>query len=264
MLLAIKSLSVDVSRAIEHRLGSEMAANSSVAVLGSLGRGGEVRPKDLLAQIPMTSGGLSKLLDRLEGDGLIERVPASGDDLRAVSVTLTRQGWEAHHVLVSTIKDGLARSGPELEQVLQVCAQLDQRASVHEGEPSDVELAVSMAGLGLEIFRALEAASGPGTPTDLLPILVLAAIRLEGPVRPGRVSELTDLSSGGATKLIGRMARQGLITRTRRAVAGDHRAVDVDTTERGSALLDAVLDALASQIQPIHDVMRPAGRVLGL
>ena len=63
-------------------------------VLAALRRTGEpfeARPSDLAASTMVTSGGMSKRLDRLEGAGLISRRVGSGDG-RGRVVALTAQG----------------------------------------------------------------------------------------------------------------------------------------------------------------------------
>jgi DNA-binding MarR family transcriptional regulator len=65
-------------------------------VLAALRRTGEpfeASPSDLAASTMVTSGGMSKRLDRLEGAGLVRRRVGSGDG-RGRVVALTRQGRE--------------------------------------------------------------------------------------------------------------------------------------------------------------------------
>jgi DNA-binding MarR family transcriptional regulator len=63
-------------------------------VLATLRRGGapyELTPTDLVEQTMVTSGAVTKRLDRLEGAGLVER-RVSGDDRRSRIVALTPAG----------------------------------------------------------------------------------------------------------------------------------------------------------------------------
>ena len=65
-------------------------------VLATLRRGGppyELTPSDLVEQTMVTSGAVTKRLDRLEGAGLVER-RVSGDDRRSRIVALTPAGLE--------------------------------------------------------------------------------------------------------------------------------------------------------------------------
>lgn len=50
------------------------------------------RPADLARSTMITTGGISKRLDRLEGQGLVERTKPTEGDGRATQVRLTREG----------------------------------------------------------------------------------------------------------------------------------------------------------------------------
>lgn len=55
--------------------------------------GGELRPSDLADVLPITSSGVTRLIDRLERDGVVERRACSADG-RGTIVALTEQGEE--------------------------------------------------------------------------------------------------------------------------------------------------------------------------
>ncbi|GMA19654.1 MarR family transcriptional regulator [Arsenicicoccus piscis] len=50
------------------------------------------RPADLARSTMVTTGGISKRLDRLQADGLVERTKPNGGDGRATEVRLTAEG----------------------------------------------------------------------------------------------------------------------------------------------------------------------------
>ena len=69
-----------------------LSRNAPIAVLFKLWLEGDARPRDLADAIGQTSGGVSKVIDRLDEAGLVER---SGDELadgRAVLIRLTDTG----------------------------------------------------------------------------------------------------------------------------------------------------------------------------
>ncbi|WP_461001862.1 MarR family winged helix-turn-helix transcriptional regulator [Streptomonospora sediminis] len=89
-------------------LGVTMAEYSVLALLGEAGRKG-MRMSDLAKQRLMSTGGFTRLADRLERRGLIER-RQSGTDGRAVDVVLTtagrnlmRKAWKQQHDKLRTI-----------------------------------------------------------------------------------------------------------------------------------------------------------------
>ena len=71
-------------------LGVSMAEYSVMALLGRAGRDG-MRMSELARRRLMSTGGFTRLADRLERRGLIERRPAAGDG-RGFVATLTPEG----------------------------------------------------------------------------------------------------------------------------------------------------------------------------
>ena len=55
--------------------------------------GGELRPSDLADVLPITPSGVTRLIDRLERDGVVERRACSADG-RGTIVALTERGEE--------------------------------------------------------------------------------------------------------------------------------------------------------------------------
>jgi DNA-binding MarR family transcriptional regulator len=76
---------------------------------------GGLRPSELASTLHLTTGGVSQLVDRLEGSDLVRRTHPTDGDRRTVVVTLTDRGDEAAAVLLdcldrhlSSICSGLA------------------------------------------------------------------------------------------------------------------------------------------------------------
>lgn len=62
-------------------------------VLAALQRlGGAARPSEVAAELRLARSSLSRRIDRLVEDGWVVRRDSGGDDLRAVTVELTRRG----------------------------------------------------------------------------------------------------------------------------------------------------------------------------
>lgn len=83
-------------------LGVSMAEYSVLGLLGEAGRSG-LRLSELAKRRGMSGPGLSRLVDRLERRGLVERKRAVGDG-RSYELTLTREGrsllrlaWKQQH-----------------------------------------------------------------------------------------------------------------------------------------------------------------------
>ena len=106
---------------------------------------------------------------------------------------------------------------------------------------NDVELLVNrlchlMVDLEATIGDGPRAASdAPGIDTPQLGVLI--AIDLFGSMRPSEVGALIGLPSPAVTKLASRLERAGLVTRSTGAVPGDRRAVSLQLTDDGRAVL---------------------------
>jgi DNA-binding MarR family transcriptional regulator len=260
--LALRGFSITADELLARHVPVEFTSNSSILTLGVLARAKRLRPRDVLHDVPITSGGLSKLLDRLVSLGLVERVPPRGDDDgRAVEVRLTPAGRRTHRRLLDSIDQALQVEATRLKEIVAACERLDPRGT--SVEPVVDGLDTALGRLGLELDAALRQSPEVPRPVELAAAIALATIRLEGPCRPRRIAETVGLTSGGTTKLLDRMAEQGLIVRSDAPVDGDHRAVSVDATAAGDGFLDAVLDAWDRRIERIHDVIRPLAIRLG-
>lgn len=87
---------------------------SVLRLLARAGASQQLSPSRLAEQVVRTTGAMTKILDRLEGRGLLERVP-DPTDRRALLVRLTHEGLEqsdkasaAYAVLRSRVLEGLA------------------------------------------------------------------------------------------------------------------------------------------------------------
>jgi DNA-binding MarR family transcriptional regulator len=80
-----------------------------------------------------------------------------------------------------------------------------------------------------------------------LPIIVLATLATDGPLRPARIADLTGLSSGGVTALLDRLESRGLVHRSLGERPDDRRAVVVELTEQGRRV---VLQMIATVTDP--------------
>jgi len=106
-----------ISEELLHAAGDkELVGNTPVSLLCRLDLNGPLRPSQIMDHQSLSSGGATKLIDRLEEKGLIERrhgvLP---DDERAVLVVLTKEGKE----LVRKLTDVLAKRLGETEGLVK-------------------------------------------------------------------------------------------------------------------------------------------------
>ncbi len=96
-----------------------------------------------------------------------------------------------------------------------------------------------------------------------MPVTLLFALDLDGPMRPTAVQELTGLSSGGVTKLVERLEQKGLVTRKTGAIDGDRRGVLVELTRRGRNTVRSVSDAMAAAKKDADNLVAALAETLG-
>ena len=84
---------------------------------------GQGRPSSIADRVGLTSGGTTKVLDRLESSGYIERSFGTSSDRRAVELRLTRTGCDR----LARLSDDIAPHLAELHSVLASVLQLLQR-----------------------------------------------------------------------------------------------------------------------------------------
>ncbi len=104
---------------VDAGVDASVVGNSTVATLLSLADAGSLRPVELARRVGMTTGGMTKVIDRLEARGLVRRDADGVDDGRAVLITLTASGART----VDTICDV---SYPSVRKAIDDLTHLDR------------------------------------------------------------------------------------------------------------------------------------------
>lgn len=125
-----------------------------------------------------------------------------------------------------------------------------------EQHQSAERLLLGMARFGLRVTQAMEAATDQPDLVTNSPILVMSLLDLEGPARPGAISDAIGLTSGGTTKLLDRMEQAGLVERSYGAVESDHRGVVVALTASGRRLLRTATGALLAELPASRELVK--------
>lgn len=121
LLLLMGCFSASMSSAITQAVGPELSNSATITTLFLLDLEGPRRPGALQEMTGLSSGGVSKLVDRLEAQGLVRRVfgPVDGDR-RAVLVQLTPKGRR----LSRRIAQIAGKRADEQSQLLKTIASL--------------------------------------------------------------------------------------------------------------------------------------------
>jgi DNA-binding MarR family transcriptional regulator len=109
MILLISRFGQVVGTAMSVRVGDAgLIGNLPLLVLSDLDLTGDRRPTEIQALTGLSSGGVTKLLDRLEDRGLIARSFGTlPEDRRAVVVSITPEGRRVAGLVAAAVDDRL-------------------------------------------------------------------------------------------------------------------------------------------------------------
>lgn len=244
--LALTAALVDVG------FGS-ISSNADIVVLATIRLDGPQRPSRLADVTGLTSGGTTNLLDRLEGARLVRRTTEGVDDGRGVLVEITPDGTTAIERIGDVVATELAASPERFDQARDCLRTVGREIPVMPSSLTDPELQLGdllrLADLGRVLIDVFDSVMHDPTPSKS--VLTLWFASQPGGVRPGRLAELTGLSSAGVSELLDRLEQRDLIMRT----AGrppDRRVVIVESTPAGRELLATTLRALGEHLDEVE------------
>jgi len=267
MVIASCRLVIDMERAMQGE-GSHAPAERwslstpELGILLALDQFGALRPGTISELGGFTSGATSKMIGRLEREGLLVRIPgASTSDRRAVEVRVTDRGREALQVfeqVVIELADDVLRS---FEPVL---SPTEVHGPVAGGQPAHPVGPPGVVGSVLaQLYRFLSVIDGfvlevvsdiavlhPGDPRG---ILLLAELDRVGSMRVGDVGPLVGRSRASATSLVDRLEEQGLLRRL--PGEQDGRTVRLELTSVGRAVIRGVMAAIEAGLPALRPVM---------
>lgn len=113
-----------------------------------------------------------------------------------------------------------------------------------------------MARFGTVVTRSMVDATGSPEFVSNAPLLTLCLLDLDGPARPGTISEVVGLTTGGTTKLLDRMEDAELIERSYGVIDDDHRGVQVALTAKGRRLVRTATAALLDHLPKTSDTVK--------
>jgi hypothetical protein len=124
LLMLLGRLGTTMGDAITEAVGPELSANGPVIALFALEEQASLRPGQLQELTGLSSGGVSKLLDRLQDSGLVTReYGVLADDRRGSVVKLTAKGRRTSRRIAGAIvgiEDDMRVMLKELQAALDV------------------------------------------------------------------------------------------------------------------------------------------------
>jgi DNA-binding MarR family transcriptional regulator len=110
--------------AIAEHLDEELISNAGVMTLFALDESGSLRPGQIQDLTGLSSGGVSKMLDRLQSAGLVTRkLGAVATDRRASVVSLTPKGRRTTRRVAESVVDQVGEARVLVKEIEHLLAQ---------------------------------------------------------------------------------------------------------------------------------------------
>ena len=131
LLDEIARVGIELDDACRHVTGFQPPQGRQRVALIMLVYSNDLRPGDFAEELGLSSGGVSHLLDQLEGEGLVERRYGALVDRRGVVVTITDRGRAA----MDAFCRGVREVAPELRSLFSSVRDYSQRPWQHDDRP---------------------------------------------------------------------------------------------------------------------------------
>jgi DNA-binding MarR family transcriptional regulator len=256
-VVLVYQYSLRITALVDDVVGAGSSGNAEVQVLTALVETPALRPRDIMELTGLSRAGVAALVSRLEEIGLVER--RSGKrDRRTVLSSLTRAGRRRLAELDTALEWHFVESRPLVEEILTLLGGDQPRPCKREASETALMVAGRMGAAGAPYDSHLADEVGLANAKSRI---ALTALLADGPLRPGELAEVLELTSGGLTYLVNQLEADGLVERSYGLLVEDRRAVVIALTERGTeiagtiaSVFDAhsagICDALSLTLQP--------------
>ena len=109
---------------------------------------------------------------------------------------------------------------------------------------------VTLGGAGTIISHAVRASTGLKVLNDNSSMVAFLLVWLSGPMRPNEIATAMEITTGGSTKIVTRLEKNGLVLR-RHGTDPDGRAVVVTLTGKGERAAAAALAAVGEAVRDL-------------
>jgi len=172
ILRAIRDLNETMQRHTDATCRHLGMSRSEVRALNLVARRGGATPTELGAQLGVTSGGMTGIVDRLEASGHLRRTDDQRDR-RKVKLEVTESARAVAHRSLDDLNRALRetltdRSGEDLDLLLDLLSQIEKRIDQHTESMDRRSAGPSRPDAGLEVGpeasdgRRVLARTGPG------------------------------------------------------------------------------------------------------
>jgi DNA-binding MarR family transcriptional regulator len=267
----------------EAQLVTGLALGSDTITLDTPGLGalvsidvfGALRPGAVAVVLGMSSGGTTKVLQRLEAAGLVlRRLDSVPGDRRGVVIELTDAGRTA----IRGTEAILIEQASRWAEALTPFASPTPTDASAPAVPADLDASPGVAGPAVAALFHLVGAIDQVVienvddiaalhPADPRGLLLLTELDLSGPLPVGAVATLIGRSRASTNALLSALDASGMVERSPHAEGSDRRLVLARITSKGRRLLVGLTTAFTSkgpELRPLVDsylaVLAPAAR----
>jgi DNA-binding MarR family transcriptional regulator len=249
--------SLRITALVDDVVGAGSSGNAEVQVLTALVETPALRPRDIMELTGLSRAGVAALVSRLEEIGLVERHHGKRDR-RTVLTSLTRAGRRRLAELDTALEWHYVESRPLVEEIVTLLCGDQASSAKRDVSETAMMVAGRMGAAGAPYDSQLADEVGL---VNAKSRIALTALLADGPLRPGELADVLELTSGGLTYLVNQLEADGLVERSYGLLAEDRRAVVISLTERGAetagtiaSIFDAhsagICDALSRTLQP--------------
>lgn len=233
---------------VDRHFGSDWAENAEILALLSLRHGQPPTTRQIAELSGLNRRAVSRLGNRLHADGIVVIEPDPTDH-RSVIVRTTDLGRARFASLTRDLDSYFDRSHQAATTICRLLGVSPQAPPAVDA----LDVLQHLATVGADLARSLQAAAGPtGLPGRQR--VALVQIASHDAVRPTDLGESLLAGRSAVAYVVDQLCAKGLITRQRKVLAGDHRAVILTATPAGDRIVDAVYRSIRDNTPQLGSV----------
>jgi DNA-binding MarR family transcriptional regulator len=245
-LVVLHRYSVDLTEIAAQYLGRYVLENRDIEMILTVHRSGPMTPTEMAARMKAPRSTVSRAMARLEGTGLLVRIPDERDG-RSVRIVLTPKGRRRVAAFSARLGDFFSHAEPLLKEAFHL-----MEVSVPDPDPTasadPVAAGQALTAAGAEYVEEAVRELREFGISESSDRFTIALLDLLGGLRPTQIADELGLTPSGTSGVLTRLERVGLLTRRHDVTAGDRRAVLVELTPRGQRAADVQLDAFERHV----------------
>ncbi len=251
LLVLAMRYSMELTGVIEQvgRVGT--SGNNELRVLTQLFLAGPSDRQTLIELTGLSRSGIAQLLDRLHEAGLVTTRPGPTDHRTAVS-KLTALGRRRVRTMDDALHAYFSSPNPLVKEMLDLLHSLGSSSRQATSSATSLAALEKVVSFGAQLSQRIDSEIGV---SETRQRLALATLADWGDARPGQLSDVLGLTSGGTTYLVDQLDAAGLVERRHGAIPGDRRAVVIQLTPRGRDACARFADVLIGHADDLVEML---------